>query len=321
MGYIFDFHDATAYDEWFKTRQNKAVWSLEIQLMLDMLRPLKRESVLDIGCGTGASLLPLIEMDLDVTGLDPSPYMLDIAYKNVKNRVNLYRGFAEDLPFEDNSFNYACLFTSLEFVDNPKKALEEASRVAKDRIFIGVLNRYALKGIERRLKGIFTETIYNKAQFFSIWELKQLIRTTLGDVPLSWRTVCQLPSGPGKFTSRIEKSKLVQRFPFGAFAGIVIALVPRFKTRPLTLKYRSKSATNPLTGYVGSTRFNHTSLNGSFRSRIQRGAHKKSDPSQTSGICLSSGKTSTSNKRFPKNEWKIIKSHNSFEAQHGSTSL
>jgi len=261
MGYIFDFHDATAYDEWFKARQNKAILNLEIQLMIDLLRPLKRESVLDIGCGTGASLLPLIEMDLDATGLDPSPYMLDIAYKNVKNRANLYRGFAEDLPFEDNSFNYACLFTTLEFVNNPKKALEEASRVAKDRIFIGVLNRYAIKGIGRRLKGIFTETIYNKAQFFSIWELKQLIRTTLGDMPISWRTVCQFPAGPGKFTSRLESSKFVQRFPFGAFVGIVIALVPRFNTRPLTLKYRSKSATNPLTGYVGSARLNRTFLN------------------------------------------------------------
>jgi SAM-dependent methyltransferase len=259
MGYIFDFHDAAAYDQWFCNRRNKLTSSLEIQLMLDMLRPLKRESVLDIGCGTGASLLPLIDMHLDTTGIDPSPYMLDIAYKNVNNRANLYRGFAEDLPFEDNSFNYACLFTTLEFVDDPKKAVEEACRVAKDRIFIGVLNRYAIKGIERRLKGIFTETIYNKARFFSVWELKQIVRSTMGNVPFSWRTVCQLPGGTGKLANRFEKSKLVQRFPFGAFAGIVIALVPRFRTRPLTLRYRSKSAANPITGYVGSMRSN-TSL-------------------------------------------------------------
>jgi SAM-dependent methyltransferase len=262
MGYIFDFHDATAYDQRFKDRQNKVMSSLEIQLMMDMLRPLKRESVLDIGCGTGASLLPLIEMDLDTTGIDPSPYMLDLAYKKVKNRVNLYRGFAEDLPFEDNSFNYACLFTSLEFVDNPKKAIEEACRVAKDRIFIGALNRYAIKGVERRLKGIFTETIYNKARFFSIWELKQLVRSTLGNVPISWRTVCQLSSGNGKFANRLEKSKLIQRFPFGAFVGVVIALVPRFRTRPLTIKYQSNSTANPLTGYVGSMRLQNSPFDG-----------------------------------------------------------
>ncbi len=252
MGYIFDFHDATAYEKWFNTRQHQFVASLEIQLMLDMLKPLHTDTVLDIGCGTGASLLPLVEEGIDTTGLDPSPYMLDIAYKNVKDKADLYRGFGEDLPFDDNSFNHALLFTTLEFVDDPKKALQEACRVAKDRIFIGVLNRYAIKGIERRLKGIFSETIYNKARFFSIWELKQYIRTILGDVPVSWRTVCQFPTPSNKFTSKLEKSKLIQRFPFGAFVGIVITLMPRFRTRPMTLKYSAKSKSRPITGYVGT---------------------------------------------------------------------
>jgi ubiquinone/menaquinone biosynthesis C-methylase UbiE len=259
MGYIFDFHDAAAYDHWFRNRRNKQTSGLELQLMMDMLRPLKRESVLDIGCGTGESLLPLIEMGLDATGIDPSPYMLDIAYKKIQHRANLYRGFAEDLPFDDNSFNYACLFTTLEFVNDPKKAVEEACRVAKDRIFIGALNRYAITGIERRLKGIFTETIYNKARFFSVWELKQMIRSTMGDVPFSWRTICRLPGGNGKLASRFEKSKLIQRSPFGAFLGIVVALVPRFRTRPLTIRYRSESAAKPVTGYVGSMQ-SHDSL-------------------------------------------------------------
>ena len=88
-----------------------------------------------------------------------------------------------------------------------------------------------------------------------------MIRETMGNVPISWRTVCQLPSGNGKLANRFEKSKIIQRFPFGAFAGVVIALVPRFRTRPLTLKYQSKSAANPLTGYVGSLemRFHHGS--------------------------------------------------------------
>ena len=41
---------------------------------------------------------------------------------------------------------------TLEFVEDPKKAIEEVSRVTKDRIFIGVLNRYAIKGIQIRIK-------------------------------------------------------------------------------------------------------------------------------------------------------------------------
>ena len=183
MGYIFDFHDAKRYDEWLLNRKNRIAADLESRLMMGMLDPAHGESVLDIGCGTGASSLPLLERGLDVTGIDPSPYMLDIMSATLGHRVSLYRGYAEDLPFDDNSFNHACLFTALEFVDDPQKALEEAFRVAKDRVFIGVLNRYALTGIGRRVKGIFTPTIYNRATFFSVWEIKSMARNLLGPVP------------------------------------------------------------------------------------------------------------------------------------------
>ncbi len=248
MGYVFDFKDAIAYEQWFKKPESQIAFGLETQLMRTLLQPVRGESVLDIGCGTGAGLLALLEMGLLVTGLDPSNYMLDIASQNVANRADLYRGYAEDLPFDDNSFNYACLFTTLEFVDDPLKALEEAFRVAKDRVFIGVLNRYAIKGIQRRVKGIFTPTIFNHARFFSVWEVKQSIRGILGNTPVSWRTVCQLPANSGNFVNSLEQSKIIQRCPFGAFVGIVVTLVPRFKTRPLTMRYQAKNPGGAATG-------------------------------------------------------------------------
>jgi SAM-dependent methyltransferase len=240
MGYVFDFHDAKHYDDWLIKRKNRLAADLESRLMMGMLDPAKGESVLDIGCGTGASSIPLLDKGLDVTGIDPSPYMLDIMSATLGSRVSLYRGYAEDLPFDDNSFNHACLFTALEFVDDPRKALEEAFRVAKDRVFIGVLNRYALTGIGRRVKGIFTPTIYNRANFFSVWEIKSMARNLLGPVPVSWRTVCQFPGPWGSWMKQFEGSGIVQRFPFGTFAGMVVTLVPRFRTRPLAIRYQPK---------------------------------------------------------------------------------
>jgi ubiquinone/menaquinone biosynthesis C-methylase UbiE len=275
MGHVFDFSEAVNYEQWFNKPQNKLAFELETQLMRDLLQPMRGESVLDIGCGAGACLAAFLEMGLRVTGLDPSTYMLlsrngaaghrfgsvDLyaGYGIRKNwsprhRADLYRGFAEDLPFDDNSFNYACLFTTLEFVDNPKKALEEACRVTKDRVFIGVLNRYALKGIERRVKGIFSPTIFNRARFFSVWELKQMIRRIMGQVPVSWRTVCQLPANSGKFVQNLEQSKIVQRCPFGAFAGMVVILVPRLRTRPMTVRYQAKNPTGATTGFIAGRR-------------------------------------------------------------------
>ncbi len=248
MGHVFDFHDTKKYAQSLIQERNRCGIGLESQLMLNMLNPARGDSILDIGCGTGASIEPLLECGLDVTGLDPSPYMLDVAAAALNERVDLYRGFAEDLPFDDNSFNHACFFTTLEFVEAPAKAIEEACRVAKDKVFIGFLNRFALKGFQRRVQGVFSATIYNRARFFSVWELKSMIRDMAGPVPVSWRTVLQFTQATGKLTRAFENSHLVQRCPFGAFAGMVVTLVPRFKTRPLAMRYRPKNARTALGG-------------------------------------------------------------------------
>jgi ubiquinone/menaquinone biosynthesis C-methylase UbiE len=162
--------------------------------------------------------------------------------------VDLYRGFAEDLPFDDNSFNHAFFFISLEFVEDPARALAEACRVAKDRVFIGFLNRFALKGVQRRLQSVFSQSIYNKARFFSVWELKAMVRSLVGPVPVEWRTVLQLPNASVKLVQAIEQSGFVQRSPFGAFAGMVVTLVPRFRTRPLAIHSSAKKTTTALSG-------------------------------------------------------------------------
>jgi SAM-dependent methyltransferase len=239
MGYVFDFHDARNYARWATQQRNQWAADLERDLMVNLLKPCEGESILNIGCGTGYSTLPLLQLGLNVTGIDPSPYMLDIAHATLGSRVDLYRGFAEDLPFDDNSFNHAFFFISLEFVDDPVKSLEEACRVAKDKVFIGFINRFALKGIQLRLQGLFNISIYNQARFFSIWKLKRIGRQVAGPIPISWRTVCQLPNASGRVMRSIERSDIVQHCPFGTFGGIVMTLVPQLRTRPLALRYEA----------------------------------------------------------------------------------
>ena len=190
MGHIFDYKDSVAYDTWYNSRYNRLAVMHQMQLLKCLLKPVAGDSVIDIGCGTGETLKNLTACPgLDLTGIDPSPYMLDFARKNLVDKVDLHRGVAENLPFEDNAFNHACLILTLEYAENPRKAVEEAARVAKDRLFIGVLNRYAILNMQRRVKGIFEKSIYNNAQFFSIWELKHIVRTVLGRVPVTWRTI------------------------------------------------------------------------------------------------------------------------------------
>ena len=48
--------------------------------------------VLEVGCGTGRLLLPLVEAGIDVTGVDASPAMLSLARHKLGDRVLLIEG-------------------------------------------------------------------------------------------------------------------------------------------------------------------------------------------------------------------------------------
>ncbi len=248
MGYVFDFKDAGTYDAWFDKDKNRYCLDLEIKLLLDFLSVRKGQRILDIGCGTGISLEALSGMGLNLTGVDPSLYMLDIAGKKFKDKVALHRGSAEDLPFDDNEFDSVFFFTSLEFTDRPGKAIEEACRVAKDTIVICVLNKYAPMNLFRRLKSFFIPTIYNHAHFFSIWEIKQILHAVLGKVPVKWRTTLQFPFARGRIPAAIENLKIVQKSFFGTFIAMKIKPVPTFRTRPMALKIKNQKVYKPVTG-------------------------------------------------------------------------
>ncbi len=248
MGYVFDFKDAGSYDAGFDPVKNRYCLDLEIKLMMDLLSPKTGQRILDIGCGTGISLEPLLGQGLNLTGLDPSQYMLDLALKRLGNKVDLHRGVAEDLPFDDNSFDSAFFFTSLEFTDRPAKAIEEACRVAKDCVILCVLNRHAPLNMVRRVKSFFVPNIYNHVHFFSIWELKQILFAVLGSVPIKWKTTLQFPFACGQIARAVENFQIVQKSFFGTLIGMRIQPVPKFRTKPLLLKVRKSKAYKPASG-------------------------------------------------------------------------
>ena len=81
-------------------------------------------TVLDLGSGTGAAFDQLL--NYETTAIDPDKKMLEL--NTFENKV---QGFAEDLPFKDNSFdNVFCSFVWRNVLDT-NKALEEVHRVLK----------------------------------------------------------------------------------------------------------------------------------------------------------------------------------------------
>lgn len=242
MGYVFTQDDAESLSAWFSDPENRRVADLETALLerLHDFRPGTR--LLDVGCGTGWFLKHFRDKGLSVTGVDPSNEMLSAASDLLGPGAELERAFGEELPFEDNSFDAVTLITSLEFSDDPQKVIAEAARVARGHIIIGFLNRYAVKNIQRRIRSFLSPTVYSRARFFSVWEVKRLATEVLGEVPMQWGSVWQLPLALSSRTLVFERMAPVQALPFGAFAAVVVECRPRYRLRPLFLDLGEKKS-------------------------------------------------------------------------------
>ena len=122
-----EYHElASTYDQrWFSYISR----SLEQTLRRIDLRP--GESILDVGCGTGALLSRLYASDstLLLSGVDPVPKMLKIAKQKLGNTAVLKQGFAESLPFSDRTFTLVISTSAFHYFREPTTALAEMKRV------------------------------------------------------------------------------------------------------------------------------------------------------------------------------------------------
>ena len=221
LAYVFDEKAAKGLDAWYRSDEGRAVWRLQSDLMFRLLDPRPRERLLDVGCGSGLYLQAFKRTGLEVTGVDPSKFMLDLAEARLGSRAGLFPGRAEDLPFEDNEFDIVTLITTLEFVADPEAALAEAFRVAKGRVYIGVLNSWSMTAVMRRINGLFRDSFYRRARFYSPWELWGLIRNQHATARIKCASVGLLPPKLSSRVESLESSSWMQRNPFGAYLGLV----------------------------------------------------------------------------------------------------
>lgn len=95
------------------------------------------ESLLEIGCGTGAVLGILGKSfpSLELSGIDLEPKQIDYAINYLNhlglNNVDLKVGDANTLPWSDNYFDHIYAIWFLEHLSDPLEVLKEARRVLK----------------------------------------------------------------------------------------------------------------------------------------------------------------------------------------------
>jgi S-adenosylmethionine-dependent methyltransferase len=94
---------------------------------------------LDLGCGTGANGLRLARLGFQVTLLDSSPAMLDIAKRaaqeaQIAEKIEAKHGDADQLVnlFQVGTFDVILCHNVLEFVENPGAVLHAAQRALRN---------------------------------------------------------------------------------------------------------------------------------------------------------------------------------------------
>ena len=159
-----------AYDQWFSTPIGSLVKKYEAQLILDLLKPKKGETILDAGCGTGIFTLDILSSGSRVIGLDISLPMLIGAGKRLKKFP--FRMVAADmlhLPFRAGLFDKVVSITALEFIRDAEAAVRELFRVTRrgGTVVVATLNSLSPWASKRMAEARERHSIFEKAIFRS----------------------------------------------------------------------------------------------------------------------------------------------------------
>jgi len=189
----------------------------EKYLIQRFLKPANGERLLDVGCGAGDYLRFFRGKGCNVTGVDPSQDMLDMAQKRLGQRADLCPGDCEDLPFSDDEFDIVTLIFP-DSANNLQKVIQEAIRVCRGRIFLGTINRYSLSSTQIENRTALHPDINRRAS--SIPELIRLVRSTLPDTVIEWGSILFFPPPWYPAVSFFEERIPVVKNPFGSVIGL-----------------------------------------------------------------------------------------------------
>ncbi len=154
------------YDEWFIKNQN--IYLAELNAVKKLV-PSSKFGI-EIGVGSGRFALPL---GIKV-GVEPSKKMAKISRKR---GIQIYEAVAEQLPFNDKTFDFVLMVTTICFVDDLVKSFQEAYRILKNDgfIIVGFVDKESELGKQYQLKKEESK-FYGNATFYSVKETLTLLR-------------------------------------------------------------------------------------------------------------------------------------------------
>lgn len=167
---------AERYEAWYATPRGQRASRAEKQLLARLLDAFPdARSALDVGCGTGHFTGWLAQRGLRTIGLDRAPAMLAALRRRLPDCPLLFAD-AHALPLRDRAVDLVVLIATLEFLEDPRRALAEAARVARRGVIVVALNRWSVGGLSRRIGPAARGTLLSQARDLSAAALRRLFR-------------------------------------------------------------------------------------------------------------------------------------------------
>lgn len=122
----------------YREKANAGLWDSEAHV-IERYFTRTGGTLLDIGCGTGRTTIPLIRRGYKVIGVDLTPAMIDNAKaiaRKKRLKIDYRTGDATALGFANDTFDYVLFsnqgWSQIPGRENRRRALREAHRVLKE---------------------------------------------------------------------------------------------------------------------------------------------------------------------------------------------
>ena len=190
------------YDQWF--HKHSFVYQSEI-LAIRQAIP-KNKTGIEIGAGTGRFAEPL---NINF-GVEPSENMARVAEQR---GITVYRAYAENLPIDNATFDFALMVTTVCFLSDIPKAFSEVHRILKPQgeIILAIIDKNSALG-KKYEREKSSNKFYQDAHFHSTEELTELLRQAGFRNFNYWQTLTK------RSKNKIEKP--IQGFGNGSFTVI-----------------------------------------------------------------------------------------------------
>ena len=153
--------------------------------LLDEVGVAEGAQLLDVACGTGNASIPAAQRGAEVTGLDLTPKLLEVAAERAAEtgvEIDLVEGDAEALPFDDDSFDRVISVFGAMFAPDHRRAASELLRVCRPGGTVGVC-AWTPQGLNGRMFGLLASHLPPPPEGFQppvLWGEEVHVRELLG---------------------------------------------------------------------------------------------------------------------------------------------